>query len=99
MTTSIAAERSDDELTIPAQWLRASILFDQVEVLPDRRVCLTFTVQPIPKLPTDALNTPYYRSPDYRSIRIVLPEAQALSMKAALDATIVGDLFGQTVVL
>ena len=85
MTTSIAAERSDDELTIPAQWLRASILFDQVEVLPDRRVCLTFTVQPIPKVPTDTLNTPYYRAPDYRSIRIVLPEAQALSLQAALN--------------
>ena len=68
--------------TVPDPLLRATVLFDQVDVV-HGGVRMTFTVQPLLEM-REGSRMRAARCAEYSSIRIVLPKAQALSLQAAL---------------
>ena len=73
-------------LTVPDPFLRAWIIFESVEAH-GTTVTLTFAVCQQATSPQDH-RAPQFRSLPYRSIRIQLPAAQALSLQATLMETL-----------
>lgn len=88
-TDALRAQLLDaDAFVVPDPYLRAAVVFDSVEVH-GSRVVISFTVQPIAEVVEDSKSrAPKFAVPDYRSVRMVLPEAQALSLLASLEAAL-----------